>query len=192
MSLYYGLITKNNIKKDVTSLIEYANTQNIEYQDIITNKLQELENLTNLPQKSTIVIANVLTLGQNYKSILENIKKISHQSIKLILIKENIIITPNISFLETLDIAYKLYHSINSIKNKAIQEGLKNKGLTRGRPTGSRQNSHILTSKKEIIINRLTLNIPKAQIAKELGVGRTTLYLFIKEHQLTRGINGKS
>lgn len=66
-----------------------------------------------------------------------------------------------------------------SIKNKAIQENLLQTGKKRGRPFGKMIRTS-LSGQEQAVAELISAGVTKAEIAKRFGIGRTTLYTFLK------------
>lgn len=103
------------------------------------------------------------------------------QGVSLYCVKEGLRI--DALFPQTFDraaeICLQLYKAVLSIRNKGIQEELKRAGKKRGRPFGTAVVSSLDGRSREIF-DGLRQGLAKVEIARRLGVGRTTLYLYLK------------
>ena len=181
MDLYYCFTNTSSSSKEISS---YLVNKNIKFKEVVQTQTLQAKDIKRIPASSTIIVSDVTMLGSKLEDIIKTIKLLYKTHINLEIIKDNIIITPTLSFEETLDLSLSLRKSLFSIKNKSIQENLKNKGLPQGRPTGTHNKTTKLDGKKEIIINYLKQQIPKSEIAKKLNVGRTTLFMYLRQLEL--------
>ncbi len=108
----------------------------------------------------------------------------ARQGISLYCVKEGLRI--DALFPQTFDraaeICLQLYKAVLSIRNKGIQDELKRTGKKRGRPFGTAAVSSLDGRNREIF-DGLRQGLAKAEIARRLGVGRTTLYLYLKKNE---------
>lgn len=123
-------------------------------------------------------------LGSRYEEALQAVSLAARQGISLYCVKEGLRI--DALFPQTFDraaeICLQLYKAVLSIRNKGIQDELKRTGKKRGRPFGTAAVSSLDGRNREIF-DGLRQGLAKAEIARRLGVGRTTLYLYLKKNE---------
>ena len=123
-------------------------------------------------------------LGSRYEEALQAVSLAARQGISLYCVKEGLRI--DALFPQTFDraaeICFQLYKAVLSIRNKGIQDELKRTGKKRGRPFGTAAVSSLDGRNREIF-DGLRQGLAKAEIARRLGVGRTTLYLYLKKNE---------
>ena len=128
--------------------------------------------------------ADAAALGSRYEEALQAVSLAARQGISLYCVKEGLRI--DALFPQTFDraaeICLQLYKAVLSIRNKGIQDELKRTGKKRGRPFGTAAVSSLDGRNREIF-DGLRQGLAKAEIARRLGVGRTTLYLYLKKNE---------
>ena len=132
----------------------------------------------------TMIVADAVALGSRYEEALQAVSLAARQGISLYCVKEGLRI--DALFPQTFDraaeICLQLYKAVLSIRNKGIQDELKRTGKKRGRPFGTAAVSSLDGRNREIF-DGLRQGLAKAEIARRLGVGRTTLYLYLKKNE---------
>ena len=132
----------------------------------------------------TMIVADAAALGSRYEEALQAVSLAARQGISLYCVKEGLRI--DALFPQTFDraaeICLQLYKAVLSIRNKGIQDELKRTGKKRGWPFGTAAVSSLDGRNREIF-DGLRQGLAKAEIARRLGVGRTTLYLYLKKNE---------
>ena len=132
----------------------------------------------------TMIVADAAALGNRYEEALQAVSLAVRQGISLYCVKEGLRIDalfPQM-FDRAAEICLQLYKAVLSIRNKGIQDELKRTGKKRGRPFGTAAVSSLDGRNREIF-DGLRQGLAKAEIARRLGVGRTTLYLYLKKNE---------
>lgn len=134
-----------------------------------------------LGRGDTLIVADAAALGSRYEEALQAVSLAVRQGVSLYCVKEGLRIDALFpqTFDRTAEICLQLYKAVLSIRNKGIQEELKRTGKKRGRPFGTAVVSSLDGRSREIF-DGLRQGLAKAEIARRLGVGRTTLYLYLK------------
>lgn len=134
-----------------------------------------------LGRGDTLIVADAAALGSRYEEALQAVSLAVRQGVSLYCVKEGLRIDALFpqTFDRTAEICLQLYKAVLSIRNKGIQEELKRAGKKRGRPFGTAVVSSLDGRSREIF-DGLRQGLAKAEIARRLGVGRTTLYLYLK------------
>ena len=120
----------------------------------------------NLKQGDVLIVADISIIGERFEDIIKVIAQLS---------------TLGFPFLmeDCLNDVLKIYKGLLSIKNKAIQENLLQTGKKRGRPFGKMIRTS-LSGQEQAVAELISAGVTKAEIAKRFGIGRTTLYTFLK------------
>lgn len=134
-----------------------------------------------LGRGDTLIVADAAALGSRYEEALQAVSLAVRQGVSLYCVKEGLRIDALFpqTFDRTAEICLQLYKAVLSIRNKGIQDELKRTGKKRGRPFGTAAVSSLDGRSREIF-DGLRQGLAKAEIARRLGVGRTTLYLYLK------------
>lgn len=178
----YYVLMKNKDLNAISTITSYAKEKGIKYgKEIKTITLDELKDIS---PSSTIILQDIASLGNKFENIIETIKLLYSRKISIQSINDAISINENLSFSEILDLSVKIRKSLSSSINKSIQDNLKKEGKHRGRPFGALGKANKLYGKDDIIIESLRNSVPKSQIAQNLGVGRSSLFLYIRRHNL--------
>lgn len=132
-------------------------------------------------RRDTLIVADAAALGSRYEEALQAVSLAVRQGVSLYCVKEGLRIDALFpqTFDRTAEICLQLYKAVLSIRNKGIQDELKRAGKKRGRPFGTAVVSSLDGRSREIF-DGLRQGLAKAEIARRLGVGRTTLYLYLK------------
>ena len=130
----------------------------------------------NLKQGDVLIVADISIIGERLV-----ISQLSTYKLRICTIKENLTLDLGFPFLmeDCLNDVLKIYKGLLSIKNKAIQENLLQTGKKRGRPFGKMIRTS-LSGQEQAVAELISAGVTKAEIAKRFGIGRTTLYTFLK------------
>lgn len=151
--------------------------------DFETRKLGIL--LRSMNKRDILICAELSRLGRNLLMIMSILNKCMQKEIQVWTIKDNYKLGSDISS-KVLAFAFGLSAEIErNLISQRTKEALARKrseGVVLGRPKGSKSKKLKLSGKEKIISNMLNKNLPYKKIAKSLGVHRSTLSTFIKEH----------
>ncbi len=169
--------TKNNLVIDRWIEETISGTKN--YQ------VRKLGRLLKAMNKNDILIcAELSRLGRNLLMIMSILNLCMQKEIQVWTIKDNYKLGSDISS-KVLAFAFGLSAEIErNLISQRTKEALARKkaeGVKLGRPKGSKSSKKKLTGKENVIIGLLKRNTSKSNIAKRLGVHRSTLNSFIKE-----------
>lgn len=160
-------------------------------------KLNEIFN--QLKSKDTLIVSELSRLGRSTVELLSLVKEITDKGIKLIIIKQNLILdqdNPSIANKVTLMIFSLLAEIERDLIVQRTKEGLiaaRSKGKTLGKPKGTIQPS-LFDAKKQIIIDYLKKGLSIGSIGKLLSLKKNecrNLLNYIKKRKL-RTINNFS
>lgn len=180
---YVNIKTQYSSAEEQISLIsEYAQMRGLALERVISGRGFDTVKLNKAVCGDLMVAANVCALGERYADIINNIRVLAGFRLKLVLVKEEIEIdTAAMGDFSSFSLIFlRLNKSILSIKNKRIQDNLLKAGKRRGRPCSGKVGRSKLDEKKEKILEALKSGKTISLIAKELNVGRTTLYMYVK------------
>ena len=130
----------------------------------------------NLKQGDVLIVADISIIGERFEDIIKVIALLSTYKLRICTIKENLTLDLGFPFLmeDCLNDVLKIYKGLLSIKNRAIQENLLQTGKKRDRPFGK------MFRQEQAVAELISAGVTKAEIAKRFGIGRTTLYTFLK------------
>jgi len=145
---------------------------------------RELGKLLKKMRKNDILICSELSrLGRNLLMIMGVLNECMERNIEVWTIKDNYRLGNDISC-KVLAFAFGLSAEIErNLVSQRTREALarkKEEGVILGRPKGSKSSIRKLTGREAAIKSLLGKRMPKCNIAKVLGVHRTTVTSFIK------------
>jgi len=144
--------------------------------------------LKELEDNDTLIVTELSRLGRNLGQIIRIIDELIKKNIKLISIKENIILN-NKGDLQTkvmiamFAIFAEVEHDLISQRTRQGMVSAKAKGKKIGRPKGSLSSSK-LDGEEKNIKEFLSKKVSKTSIARIIGVSYTALCSFIKSRKL--------
>jgi DNA invertase Pin-like site-specific DNA recombinase len=140
--------------------------------------------LNDLQKGDILICSEISRLGRNLLMIMSILNLCMTKEVQVWTIKDNYRLGNDISS-KVLAFAFGLSAEIErTLLSQRVKEAMaraKLEGIHCGRPRGAKSKSVKLTGKKEKIIQLLKQKITKIAIARELGVHRSTLRLFLKE-----------
>lgn len=147
--------------------------------DKITKKI-----LSQIEPGDTLLVQNVLYLGDSVGDVASTLNKLAEQQINLCLIDENLSFkAEKLSELaQALLIALEIHKSLISLKSKTALQERKANGMKLGRPFGY-QPALKLDDYKNDILAMLKSGATKDEIAKRYNVCHSTIYNFVKRQE---------
>jgi DNA invertase Pin-like site-specific DNA recombinase len=137
-----------------------------------------------LQKKDILICAELSRLGRNLLMIMSILNVCMEKEVEVWTIKDNYRLGSDISS-KVLAFAFGLSAEIErnliSQRTKEALARMKSEGIHIGRPMGAKSKIVKLTGKREYINKLLERKIPKVEIAKRMGVHRSTLRLFLME-----------
>ena len=179
-----GYISESNL---YTSLAEQKEAisryaKNLGFSDVKFLKIPKNKTILSSPMAhgDTIIISDVSILGPKFEDIMLALKLFSQRKVNVYSVKEGLAFDTTLqgSISDSIDNYLKIYKGILSLKNSRIQKNLLKDGKLRGRPVGTGSNG--LDERKEEIKSLLSCGVKVTEIAKAIGVNKSTLYMFIK------------
>ena len=194
-----GVQTNENQKHII---LDYAHSQKMKIEEIVEVVVSSTKNkkdrkidevLEKIKEGDTLLVYALDRIGRSTLDTLQIIEEIKIKKIKLIIIKENLIINPNISnpmndmLLTMLSSFAQLERSFISERTKLGLKARKDKGMKLGRQKGQQVKSKY-DEHREKIEELYTLGLSAKKICDYIGVGTpASLLSYIK----TRGITKK-
>lgn len=176
-------INKNNevyTKQQNDVLNEYIKKQNIKiYQSIEieintpSDEKNMLDFLKNSQSKSTLLVADLNVFGRTVETILEIVKFLLSNKIRIIVIKQNLDLIDDNDMLTqmilgVISMTLKLEKDLMSIRTKEALTAKKLEGAHLGKPKGTIQKSKF-DNQREKIEELLSVGLSVRKIAKLLG-----------------------
>jgi DNA invertase Pin-like site-specific DNA recombinase len=176
-------INKNNevyTKQQNDVLNEYIKKQNIKiYQSIEieintpSDEKNMLDFLKNSQSKSTLLVADLNVFGRTVETILEIVKFLLSNKIRIIVIKQNLDLIDDNDMLTqmilgVISMTLKLEKELMSIRTKEALTAKKLEGAHLGKPKGTIQKSKF-DNQREKIEELLSVGLSVRKIAKLLG-----------------------
>lgn len=189
--------TKQDLDNQRLAIWDYTYKNNMQIHSFIeiqisarkTTKERKIDQLLKeLEENDTLIVTELSRLGRSLGQIIRFIDELNRKNIKLISIKENIILN-NKGDLQTkvmiamFSIFAEIEHDLISQRTFQGMATAKAKGKRIGRPRGSLGRSKI-DGYEEDIKEFLLKKVSKASIARIVGVSYTALCSFIKSRKL--------
>lgn len=173
----YALIADKKVSHQ-TAMFELLVDETIQG-DKITKKI-----LSQIEPGDTLLVQNVLYLGDSVGDVATILNKLAEQQINLCLIDENLSFkAEKLSELaQALLIALEMHKSLISLRSKSALQKRKANGMKLGRPFGS-ESAMKLDDYKDEILALVHSGMPKREIAKKYNVCRSTIYNFVKRQE---------
>jgi DNA invertase Pin-like site-specific DNA recombinase len=139
--------------------------------------------LKSMKRDDILICSELSRLGRNLLMIMGILNECMNRNIQVWTIKDNYRLGNDINS-KVLAFAFGLSAEIErnliSQRTKEALARLKSEGIYIGRPRGAKSKEIKLTGKADKIKKMLAQRIPKIQIAKQLGVHRSTLRRFLQ------------
>ncbi len=150
-------------------------------QELNKRKLGNL--LQTLSEKDILIASELSRLGRNLFQVMSILNFCLNKGVLIWTIKDNYRLGSDIQS-KVLAFAFGLSAEIErnliSQRTKEALNRLRNEGHPLGRPSGRKNNRHILDSHNHKIFLLLKNNTPKSKIAQILNCNRKTLYNYLK------------
>ena len=188
---------KQDLANQRLAILQYAHKHKLKVAEFIeaqvssrkTTKERKIDFLLEkLVAGDTLIVSELSRLGRSLSYIILLVDELVKRNIQLIAIKENLIVDGKQSMQNKITTA--LFGLFAEIERDLISERTKHglaaaraRGKLLGRPVGSFSISK-LDGKETEIKKLLQQKIPKASIAKIIGVSRTALLNFINSRKL--------
>ena len=133
----------------------------------------------------TLILANIVGLGNSLNAIKDNIKLLLSKGSNLISIKEDLVVKPNQEIewlIKGMELSIDIRNSMVSTITKKALDDKKSKGYKLGREFGSKNKKKIWEGKEEEIKQMLLSGYSRKQTAEEVGISTVSLYNYIKQN----------
>ena len=170
-------------QRDIVTQYALSNASTI---DVFFNEknIQDITNSVN-SQNNTIIISNIVCLGNKLSLIVKNIETLTSKGFTLVSIKENLKFDNSkqtAQLLQGIKLSIDIRNSmVSTITTKALSNR-KSNGHILGRQEGSKNKTHLCDNKYTEIKSSISNGLTKTDIAKSIGVSIATLYNFLREH----------
>lgn len=185
-------------KNQKLAILEYSQNKKIVidhfYEYTISSKNSNKERgieelLVKLHSGDLLIVAELSRLGRSVGQIIRFIDDLVKRQIHFISIKENIQLQgeqkQNIQskvMVTMFSLFAEIERDLISLRTKEALAAAKSKGKILGRPKGTYKSK--LDSQEDEILRYMKLGVNKANIAKIVGVSKSTLYSFFKKRKL--------
>jgi len=185
------------IESQKYTILEYAQKHNLHISEFMevemssrkSSKNRRIDELVEkLDAGDTIIVSELSRLGRSLGEVVQLLDTLTQKGIYLVTIKESIKLKgkPDIQT-KMMTTLFTLFAEIErDLISERTKEGLakiRASGKKLGRPKGIKGYSK-LDGREEEIAHFLALGVSKASIAKITGVGRTTLFHFLKSRNI--------
>ena len=139
--------------------------------------------LKKLKEGDTLIVTEISRLGRSLMEIMSILQKCLDCNCMVCAIKENYRLGNNLEskvLAFAFGISAEIERKLISDRTKMSLNKLKSDGVKLGRPLGAKSRNLKLSKNKLKIFELLDKGVPKAQIARMLGVDKMTLHRFIK------------
>lgn len=144
----------------------------------------------------TVLFANIVSVGGTLLQVKDNLRFLLAKSIKIISIKENMILESGKDaemLLQGLEQAAEIMSSMISVSSKRALADKKEQGYKLGRKTGYRNQKYIWSGKEEEIKQKLLAGMTRRQVAQDTGMSIFSLYNYINQTpELKKALWGKN
>ena len=149
--------------------------------DFEKRKLGKL--LKKLKKGDVLICSEISRLGRNLLQIMTILNICMKKESQVWTIKDNFRLGIDIQS-KVLAFAFSLSAEIErnliSQRTKEALARLKANGKKLGRQNGSKNKKHIIDGKEKKIFDLLSAHVPKAEVARQIGISLPTLYAFLK------------
>ena len=154
----------------------------------ISPSKRNLGKLLEKTKKGDVIICSELSrLGRNMFMIMSILNNLMEREVIIYTVKERYKLGEDLTskvLAFAFSIAAEIERTLISQRTKEALSRKKDEGVTLGHPNGQK-NSHTKLSRcKEQIIELLNAGVHKNKIAQIMGVCESTLYAYLKEHDL--------
>ena len=134
----------------------------------------------------TLIVANVVSLGDSLKTITQNIKDFVSKGNTIYFVSERLKFQPDeatAELIKGLELAANIRSSMNSIITKNVLHEKRAKGQKLGRAFGTQNKKSILKDRGDFIMKALSEGRTKADIARELNISWRAVYNVEKQYE---------
>lgn len=198
--MIYAYIRVSTLKQDVENqrfeILKFANEKKLNIDSWVEETVSGMRKardrqlgalITRMTKNDVLIMTELSRVGRSLMEIMSILHTLMEKDVKVFTTKERYELGNNISS-KILAFAFSLSAEIErDLISRRTKEALarkKSEGKKLGRPRGSLSKQTKLTGKEEAIIELLRKKIPKASIARIIGVNRITLTKYIKSRNM--------
>ena len=183
-----GFCKKNNMQIDKWIEESVSGTK-----DVDKRKLGAL--LNDLQKGDLLICTELSRLGRSFFMVMAILNECMKKEIQIWTIKDNYRLGNDISS-AVIAFAFALSAQIErdliSQRSKESLARAKAEGIHCGRPKGSKNKlPTILRGKEKVVLQLLAKGLSKVQVCDQLGIGRSSLYTFVKGKKIFKKYKGK-
>jgi DNA invertase Pin-like site-specific DNA recombinase len=184
---------KQTLENQVFEVENFCQEEGININHWITEKISGTKDyekrelgraIKKLKAGDILICSEISRLGRNLFQIMTILNKCIQREAQVWTIKENYRLGADIQS-KVLAFAFSLSAEIErnliSQRTKEALERIKAEGKKLGREKGSKNQTRILDGKKEYILEQRRFGIPRAKIARKLGVSPSLMYKYLTE-----------
>jgi DNA invertase Pin-like site-specific DNA recombinase len=134
----------------------------------------------------TLLISNILVLGDSLKRIAETLVKLKEKEMTLVDIRDNLTLAPakmNDDFIKGMFLAAEIRSLLTSAATKRVLHEKRANGQKLGRAFGVRNKSSIATKYGDFISNAHANGMSMAEISRQLHISYRTVFNYLKEQE---------
>lgn len=183
--MIYGFVNTSlpNEGEQVSLLRAYAKKHRLgELQFIRTGNISDLTGYSFNPG-DILLVDNISSIGSSLRQIRFVLQSFAKSRINFTSVIEDYSFGTDINFefaVKALDFVIKLRKDLISRATVQALEAVRSGGKVLGRPKGRKSSVYKLSGKEKQINELLAEGYSKVEIAKRLGITRTTLYSFLQ------------
>ena len=170
------------IRAQKQAISAYARLNSLNIEDFLL--ASDFSCAESLPPHSTIIVSEIIRLGQTVGEIKNNLEQLLPQH-KIISAAENLTCDFSAAdfpfIMQGINIALSLQKNVTSYSTRRKLSALKASGVKLGHPVGKKLKSKLAHHKAEIK-KLLADGISKAEIARRLNLSRASIYNFLKNY----------
>jgi DNA invertase Pin-like site-specific DNA recombinase len=134
----------------------------------------------------TLLISNILALGDSLKRITENLSKLKDKALTIVSVKENLTLVPvtlSEDFIKGMFFAAEIRSLLTSAATRRVLHEKRANGQKLGRAFGVRNKSNIATKYGKFILDARAEGMNKSQIARALHVSYRSVFNYLKKQE---------
>lgn len=184
--MIYGFVNTSlpNEGEQVSLLRAYVKKHRLgELQFIRTGNISDLTGYSFNPG-DILLVDNISSIGSSLRQIRSVLQSFAKSRINFTSVIEDYSFGADINFefaVKALDFVIKLRKDLISRATVQALEAVRSDGKVLGRPKGRKSSVYKLSGKEKQINELLAEGYSKVEIAKRLGITRTTLYSFLNK-----------
>jgi DNA invertase Pin-like site-specific DNA recombinase len=179
---------KNNIpaEEQQTLLSDYVSEKEIKI-DVTLQGEDIADVLSSVQSKNhTLLVANVLTLGDSLRKITENLVKLQKSEMTIVSIRGDLTLTPaemSDDFIKGMFLAAEIRSLLTSAATKRVLHEKRANGKKLGRAFGSHNKNNIATKYGEFMRNAHANGMSMAEISRQLHISYRTVFNYLKQQK---------